>query len=117
MSGLLVETLVERDVVVVVVSGEVDVANADRIVQVGSAALNEQSTTSLVVDLARVTFMDSTGLSALVTLRNTSHALAKELVLRSPTDPVGKVLALTGLDKVFAIEPPLPGPDRLADAG
>jgi anti-anti-sigma factor len=57
-----------------------------------------------VIDLAKVTFMDSTGLGALVTIRNASHRLSKQLSLRSVPERVQKLLAVTGLDRAFVID-------------
>jgi anti-sigma B factor antagonist len=56
---------------------------------------------TLVIDLSRVTFMDSTGLDLLL---DTKRALENErgfLVLLNPSESVLKVLELTGMSAVF----------------
>ena len=58
---------------------------------------------SIVVDLAAVNFIDSSGLAELV--RSMKHVRERggELVLRDPSDPVRVILELTGLNLAFTI--------------
>ena len=91
----------EPGVCVLVLCGELDLTTAE---EFADAAVHLAATidpgTRLVVDLADVTFMDSTGLRALLRI----HAHAKHaLVLRSPRRPVRRVLNLT-VPEMFAIE-------------
>jgi len=58
----------------------------------------------VVVDLASMRFIDSTGMGALVRGRNMAKQRGAELRLRQPTPDVRKTLELAGLDKVFLIE-------------
>ena len=53
------------------------------------------------VDLAGVTFIDSTGIGVLVTLHRLSDAATGLLVLSHPTPPVQRVLDLTGMDQIL----------------
>jgi anti-sigma B factor antagonist len=58
-----------------------------------------------VIDVSGLTFVDSRGLNGLVRLRRRLlDGGSRQVVLRSPRDNVRHVLALTGLDAVFAIE-------------
>lgn len=56
----------------------------------------------VLLDLSRVTFLDSSGLGALV---GTMKALApeRELRLAGATAPVRKVLSLTRMDRIFVL--------------
>jgi anti-sigma B factor antagonist len=86
---------------VITVSGEVDVATSPELFQALERAVQDQR--HVVVDLARVTFMDSTGLGVLVqTLRS---VLEREGELRCVvTEPnVRKIFEVTGLDSVIPI--------------
>ena len=56
-----------------------------------------------VIDLAKVDFMDSSGLVSLVKGLKTARQYSCRLVLCSVTAPVRLVLELTHLDSVFAI--------------
>ena len=55
----------------------------------------------LAVDLQAVTFIDSGGLSALVQLNNTAQATSRRFELPHVPPVVERVLAISGLDKVF----------------
>ncbi len=57
----------------------------------------------LVLDLAGLDFMDSTGLGALVRLRNRRAGPYHDVVLRRPQVRVRQLLAVTGLDRVFPV--------------
>jgi anti-anti-sigma factor len=87
---------------VIALSGELDVAS--------SPALNEElsglidsGATDLVIDLHKLAFIDSTGLSALL-LANKKLEGKGKLVLRQPVDLVRQVLEVTGLTSALRIE-------------
>ena len=93
----------EGDNVVLDVRGELDVTGAPELSRVvGDLVAN--GSPSLVLDLSAVTFVDSTGLSALVSGRNECRAMDGDLELRDPSQAAAKVLNITGLDQVFAIQ-------------
>ena len=58
----------------------------------------------LVLDLGRVSFMDSQAVRALVRAHDTSRVAGAQLVLRSPTKRTMDLLLMTGLDLVFTVE-------------
>lgn len=60
---------------------------------------------SLVVDLSRLTFIDSAGLAALVAAHKGTRSAGTSLVLAAPTPAVVKVLAITGLSAVLMTAP------------
>ncbi|MFI0960145.1 STAS domain-containing protein [Streptomyces sp. NPDC021080] len=59
----------------------------------------------LVIDLSRLTFCDSTGITVLIAARN--HALATDasIVLAAVPDGVSRTFRVVGLEQVFAIQP------------
>jgi anti-sigma B factor antagonist len=71
----------------------------------------------VVLDLSRVTFLDSSGLGAVVAVLK-MLAPARRLELCGLTPTVEKVFRLTRMDSVFTIHPALPDavPDALPDA-
>jgi anti-sigma B factor antagonist len=91
-------------VTVLEVFGEVDLANADQLCQAGIRALSPCGGT-LRIDLGGVTFMDSTGLAALIQIRNQASG-AHQVLIQNPQPNVARILAITGLDKVFDGRPP-----------
>jgi anti-sigma B factor antagonist len=88
---------------IVVLAGEIDVATAGRVREV-LIAVSNSGESNVVVDMTNVTFMDSTGLAALVGPLKRFRSMNGQIVLRSPSRSVKKVLEISGLTRVFAIE-------------
>lgn len=65
----------------------------------------ENSTKIVLVDLKDVTFMDSSGLGALVLAFKALRAVNRKLVICSINEQVRILCELTGMDKVFEIFP------------
>ena len=86
----------------VTVRGEIDIASSD---QLRSALLGlaDQGVRELTVDVADLSFIDSTGLGALIRVLKHYRANGGDLKLANPTKPVAKVLEITSLDKLFEI--------------
>ena len=82
-----------------VVAGDLDLASGPILQDRVEELTVPQST--LVIELGEVTFLDSTGLSALWTLRQNAATNGGRLLLSSPSEAVNRVLQLTKLDKVF----------------
>ena len=79
---------------IVALHGELDIVSAAGLAD----ALVEVAGSTLVVDLSDLTFIDSSGISALVVARNRILAEGKgELVLTRPGVIVRRVLEITGL--------------------
>jgi anti-sigma B factor antagonist len=82
--------------------GELDMSTApllrDLLVRVAS-----EGTTQVTLDLAGLAFIDSTGLSVLITGLKRLRQQGGDMTLRSPTAGTRKVLEITGLTEVFAI--------------
>jgi len=85
------------------VAGDLDIASADELIERGLLGLQARSVNTLTIEMAAVDFLDSTGIGALVTLRNQAVDLGKDMQLHNVTDRVMKVLKMTGLDTVFSI--------------
>ena len=83
--------------------GELEAATAPRLRE-ELVALAEAGETHVVIDLESMTFVDSTGLGALVGGLKRFQAVFGEVVLRSPSPAARKVLDITGLTQIFAIE-------------
>jgi anti-sigma B factor antagonist len=98
-------TTISEGVAYLVVTGEVDLAYAAELREAGEAALTPLAGT-VRVDLSGVTFMDSTGLAALVAIRNKAGS-SHVLILEKPVRSVRRILEVTGLDQAFTIEPPI----------
>jgi anti-sigma B factor antagonist len=57
----------------------------------------------VTVDLSDLVFIDSTGLSVLITALKRLRQQGGDLALRSPTPGTRRVLEITGLTEVFSI--------------
>ena len=85
---------------VVAAPEEIDITNADAL---RSALLTAAATGhgTLVVDMSRTQFCDSSGLHALVAAHKRAQAEEREVLLVIPGTPVLRVFALTGMDRVI----------------
>ncbi|GGX60030.1 STAS domain-containing protein [Streptomyces minutiscleroticus] len=94
------------DVRVVAARGEIDYSNRDRFAQ----ALLPPGTTApprTVLDLTGVTFMDSTGLNALIAAHLAATRTEGWLRLVCPQGPVLRVIQLVGVDAAVGCHPTL----------
>lgn len=82
--------------------GEIDIANANDLMQELADAVHAHQC-RVIADLTQVTFMDSTGLNALVLARRRAEAGGGELRLVGACGVVRKLLHLTRLDEVFPV--------------
>lgn len=82
---------------VVVVSGELDIAVTDQFLEQCRAALVDAADT-LEIDVAGVTFIDSTGIGAFVRIHQEATRGGKQVRLLHVPRQVSRVLDLTGLD-------------------
>lgn len=81
----------------VAVSGEIDLTVRDELQNTLTATIDEAGVTKVVVDLSRVTFMDSTGLHILLTARQRAHSAGVGFRVVGATGLVHRVLAVTGV--------------------
>jgi anti-anti-sigma factor len=88
----------------VILAGELDAATA--------VSLSEQlrSVTAdlvddLSVDVGLLIFIDSTGLSLLVSVHKKVRALGHTLTIRDPTPATRRLFQITGLEDVLTVEP------------
>jgi anti-sigma B factor antagonist len=86
-----------------VLTGDVDLEFADALVEVALSRMADSGVQRLFLDFGAVTFLDSTGLGALVTIRNALRESGQHMVLVNVPERVRQILAITGLDAVFAI--------------
>jgi anti-sigma B factor antagonist len=85
-----------------VLSGELDVSTAP-LLRHRMAEVTGELETELVLDISGLTFIDSTGLSLLVSEHKKLKAQGAELVVRSPTRMAIRLFELSGLDPILSI--------------
>jgi anti-sigma B factor antagonist len=86
--------------VVVALEGEMDMANADALGRALTAVV-EARPSKVTVDLADLSFLDSSGIRCLVIAAQQASAVGSELVVRQPSRAVLRVLQLTGTDTLL----------------
>ncbi len=88
-------------VAVISIAGRLNMVTAVRFREVVADAVAEGST-RVAVDLSSVTFLDSSGLGALISGLKTARQSGGDLRLVAPTEQVQLVLKLTNMDRVLA---------------
>ena len=98
----------------VAVAGEVDLATAPVLQDRLLSLLHGHAPATLEVDLARCTFLDCTGIGALVGARNAAVQIGRQIWVTHPQPLVRRVLELTGLLDVLTAptDRPQPRPTR-----
>lgn len=111
---LVVQQTSEGDRLRIALEGEMDLANAASAASILSEALRGEK--RVLVDLAKLEFLDSTGVALLVdAMRSGGERLS---FLPSEHASVHRLLALTGLDERMRLEPDAAAiPAVVADAG
>jgi anti-anti-sigma factor len=95
---------IERRGCTLVLCGEVDAYTAPLLEEQLCDALPERR---VELDMAAVTFMDSTGLRVILTDLQRRRADDLELVVVRPSETVARLIELTGLMPYLRVEPPL----------
>ena len=85
------------------ISGDVDIANAETLVDAVIAGTEADPKSGVVLDFAAVEFMDSTGLRAVLKIAQRLDEDAAGLVLMRPASSVRKLLSLAGMDDRFPV--------------
>jgi anti-sigma B factor antagonist len=104
---LVTSTAVVGDSAVVSVTGDVDLTSSGHLGEVLREAIQEAD--NVVVDFAGLSFIDSSGLSALVDAHRRTRDGGGTLTLRHPTAMLRRLLDITRLDTLLMIDPPEPG--------
>lgn len=83
------------------VAGEIDMATVGTL----RACLNDLdgSYSTVVIDLAEVTFMDSSGLGLIAGTAQRFEPEGREIVVTNPCGHVGRLLEVSGLDHVVRV--------------
>lgn len=93
---------IERRGCTLVLCGEVDAHTAPLLAEQLRGALPERR---VELDMAAVTFMDSTGLRVIITDLQRRRADQLELVVVRPSEKVARLIELTGLTPYLRVEP------------
>jgi len=104
--ALVHTTRPEPGVVLVQLRGELDVDSASALRQVLIDQIDRGDLDQLAVDMARLTFMDSTGIGALVSGYGAAQHAGIRFRVRNPSRFVYQQLQITGLAALFGCTEP-----------
>jgi len=85
-------------------TGELDLAGAPLMRESGHAALSDGGCSTLVLDIEKLTFVDSAGIGSWVELRNRAQQSDQRLVIRGVSDNIARILTIAGLATLFDID-------------
>jgi anti-sigma B factor antagonist len=91
-----VERTSQDGIELVLVEGEVDIATAARLISVLNSSVAE-AIKSVIVDLSRVGFMDSTGLALLINANRRLSLRRKGFAVVCPPGPLRRVFEITDM--------------------
>jgi anti-anti-sigma factor len=100
---LNVATAVDNGVARVAIQGELDLDRADEVAG-ELTALAAQGATSVIIDASALTFIDSSGLRALLTARDQLHRAGATLHVTNLSPSVERVLDMTGTRELLTDE-------------
>ena len=101
--SLRIEVSDRGDKVVLVLQGELDPHTAPRLSDAIADATDE-STSTLVLDVSGLAFIDSSGLRVLIAAHKDMQGRSGRLVLRAPTPTTLRLLEITGLADYVTVE-------------
>lgn len=85
-------------------TGDLDPATAPQLEQAIADAGAQPGVQQVTLDLAGVAFLDSSGLRVFVTARESLSAQGADLALRNPSANIVRLLDITGLSEIIAVE-------------
>ncbi len=100
--NVLIKNTTTHDTFIIHVDGELDVYTAPRLKEAIAEGIT-RGHKSIVVDLTRVGFLDSTALGVLVGGRRSAHDQGGDVLLVVDTPHLEKMFRITGFETMFGI--------------
>jgi anti-anti-sigma factor len=91
----------DGDVANITLSGNIDYSMQEEIKTANQQALSSERVREICVDFAKVTFLDSSVIRALLTLQREADAAGKALVLLNCNGTMREVFEIGGFDRMF----------------
>ncbi|MCB1179832.1 MAG: STAS domain-containing protein [Leptospiraceae bacterium] len=83
--------------------GSLDIYSASKMKKEINAVIDEEEIDSLVLDMAKVTHMDSSGIALIANLQKKMKSSGSKFALLNVTNDIMAVLRLSSLDNFFTI--------------
>ncbi len=104
MSSLTVSTRRDDDRWIVSLGGELDLATVPMLREAARPGFEDDSCSVLVLDLAELSFLDSTGLGCWIELRNATEDGGKSLLLEAVPPSALRTVTIAGLAPLFGLD-------------
>lgn len=109
------ETLRVDDLLVLAITGEIDLATSPEL-RHGIDALLDQQVRHLLLDFSEVAYCDSSGMNVLIDVLRALHVQHGSLTLTSAPRIVERALRITGLNHSIGLQPDLASALKSLDA-
>lgn len=83
--------------------GEIDMTTVETLTDTLATVLRQERPLHIDVNLAEVTFMDSSGINALMVCRANAEPSGCRITISHPRPMVRRVLTVTGVDHLFGL--------------
>ena len=93
----------KRDVLLVRLEGELDQCSASGIRRDIDALLQDPSVRHLVLDMARMPFMDSSGIAVIIKLNQRMKSLGGRMWVENPAKQPLRVIDASGIDRLVPV--------------
>jgi anti-anti-sigma factor len=103
MDGFAVTVDAEGPQTVIALAGEVDLDHAGDVRSLGVMAVQAPDVSEVVFDLSAVTFVDSSGIGALIDVRSAAEDVGVKVRIDRASKAVARVLAITGVAAMFGV--------------
>jgi stage II sporulation protein AA (anti-sigma F factor antagonist) len=87
----------------IILSGGIDYSTQDQVRNAIDTALSSDGVQEICADFSGVTFMDSSGIRALVVLQKKASEQGKTLVLKNCSKSIRELFEIGGFDQMFTI--------------
>lgn len=92
-----------QNTVVVKLDGELDMLMAEKLRKDIEERLKNKPIANLIIDMEKVSFIDSSGLGAIIGIYKKVNAVGGGMAIIGPQPSVRKVLLFSGIDKLINI--------------
>lgn len=88
----------------IILSGDIDYSTQEKNLKEYSKVLNVRNIKQVQVDLAKVTFLDSSGIRALLSLQAKAGKKGISMLLLNCNSSIREIFEIGGFDKMFTIQ-------------
>ncbi|MEO9138127.1 MAG: STAS domain-containing protein [Jatrophihabitans sp.] len=103
MSSLSLGSRRDNERVIISLDGELDLATVSILRGAALAELDAGECSALVLDLERLSFLDSTGIGCWIELRNRAEETGKSFELRALPPAARRTMTIAGLAPLFGL--------------